>query len=379
MTQIFSTKQAFAALKSDGSVVTWGDSRYGGDKSIYDPTTQTYTSVSSHLTEVTQIFSTQLAFAALKNDGSVVTWGDISYGGNGPAEVTATSPKDSDKVIGFANTLTNEIFHAPTITSGTTGIDLVENSGEGQPVYEITADANDGGNISSYAIGGEDEDDLSVNANSGVVTLDADPDYETKNSYSFTVTATDAAGTSAAKDVTFSIINVDATAPTITSGNTRTNLVENIGAGQTVYEITADANDGVAISSYEIAGTDAAKLSVNANSGVVTLTENPDYETQPSYSFTVTAKNATGTSAATTVTFSITNVDDIVPTITSGATGTYLVENSGVGQTVYTITADANDGGTISSYAIAGTDAALLSVNAASGVVTLTANPDYEI
>ena len=326
----------------------------------------------------TNIFN-PACLCCLKNDGSVVTWGDISYGGNGPAEVTATSPKDSDKVIGFTNTLTNEIFHAPTITSGTTGIDLVENSGEGQPVYEITADANDGGNISSYAIGGEDEDDLSVNANSGVVTLDADPDYETKNSYSFTVTATDAAGTSAAKDVTFSIINVDATAPTITSGNTRTNLVENIGAGQTVYEITADANDGGAISSYEIAGTDAAKLSVNANSGVVTLTENPDYETQPSYSFTVTAKNATGTSAATTVTFSITNVDDIVPTITSGATGTYLVENSGVGQTVYTITADANDGGTISSYAIAGTDAALLSVNATSGVVTLTANPDYEI
>ena len=44
-------------------------------------------------------------------------------------------------------------------------------------------------------------------------------------------------------------------------------------------------------------------------------------------------------------------------------TGTDLVENSGAGQTVYTITADANDGGTISSYAIGGTDAGLLTVN----------------
>ncbi|MBA4466696.1 hypothetical protein FHK98_14945, partial [Cylindrospermopsis raciborskii CS-506_A] len=40
---------AFAALKSDGSVVTWGSSFYGGDSS----------SVSSRLTSgVTQIFST---------------------------------------------------------------------------------------------------------------------------------------------------------------------------------------------------------------------------------------------------------------------------------------------------------------------------------
>ncbi|MBA4467324.1 hypothetical protein FHK98_19055, partial [Cylindrospermopsis raciborskii CS-506_A] len=75
---------AFAALKSDGSVVTWGNYIYGGDSS----------SVSSRLTSgvtqifstgyagVTQIFSTGYAFAALKSDGSVVTWGDSSYGGD---------------------------------------------------------------------------------------------------------------------------------------------------------------------------------------------------------------------------------------------------------------------------------------------------------
>ncbi|EPF22437.1 Calx-beta domain-containing protein [Microcystis aeruginosa] len=73
VTQIFSNSFAFAALKSDGSVVTWGDSRYGGDSS----------SVSSSLASgITQIFSTGTAFAALKSDGSVVTWGDSRYGGN---------------------------------------------------------------------------------------------------------------------------------------------------------------------------------------------------------------------------------------------------------------------------------------------------------
>jgi uncharacterized protein (TIGR02145 family) len=99
----------------------------------------------------------------------------------------------------------------PTITSGATGTDLAENSGAGQTIYTITADANDGGTIQSFAIGGSDFDAnlLSVNASTGVVTLTADPDYETQSSYSFTVTATDEAGTSNATTVTFSITDVD--------------------------------------------------------------------------------------------------------------------------------------------------------------------------
>ncbi|MFN6034744.1 MAG: bluetail domain-containing putative surface protein [Dolichospermum sp.] len=73
VTQIFSTERAFAALKSDGSVVTWGDPSYGGNSST----------VASRLTSgFIQIFSTEHAFAALKSDGSVVTWGDSSYGGD---------------------------------------------------------------------------------------------------------------------------------------------------------------------------------------------------------------------------------------------------------------------------------------------------------
>jgi len=267
----------------------------------------------------------------------------------------------------------------PTITSGVTGTDLAENSGAGQTIYTITA--TDDVAVTSYAIAGTDFDAglLSVNAASGVVTLVADPNYETKSSYSFNVTASDAAtNTSAATTVTFSITNVDEVIPTITSGATGTNLAENSGATQTIYTITADANDGGTIQSYAIGGTDASLLTVNSSTGVVTLTANPNYETKSSYSFTVTATDETGTSASTTVTFSITNVDEVIPTITSGATGTNLAENSGATQTIYTITADANDGGTIQSYAIGGTDVSFLSVNSSTGVVTLTANPNYE-
>ncbi len=285
----------------------------------------------------------------------------------------AATNTSAPTAVTFSITNVDEVN--PTITSGTTGTNITENSGAGQTVYTITSDANDGGTIQSFAIAGTDAALLSVDAATGVVTLTADPDYETKNAYSFTVTATDETGTSTATTVTFSIVDVDDTAPVITSGATGTDLVENTGAGQTIYTITA--TDAVGVTSYAIAGTDAALLSVNAATGVVTLTADPNFNTKSSYSFTVTASDAaTNTSDPTTVTFSVTSSDVIAPVITSGATGTDLVENSGAGQTIYTITA--TDAVGVTGYAIAGTDAALLSVNAGTGVVTLTADPDYE-
>ena len=56
---IYSNRFSFAALKLDGSVVTWGMSIFGGDSSA----------VASQLTSVDVIYSTIAAFAAKKADG----------------------------------------------------------------------------------------------------------------------------------------------------------------------------------------------------------------------------------------------------------------------------------------------------------------------
>jgi hypothetical protein len=78
VTQVFSTSWAFAALRVDGSVVTWGDSTAGGNSSAVS------TKLDGSI-EVTQVFSTGNAFAALRTDGSVVTWGAATTGGNSNA------------------------------------------------------------------------------------------------------------------------------------------------------------------------------------------------------------------------------------------------------------------------------------------------------
>ncbi|CAE8656834.1 unnamed protein product [Polarella glacialis] len=74
---LVSSKAAFAALKADGSVVTWGQADYGGDSAGVH---EQLRSGVQHLCA-----TASGAFAALKDDGSVVTWGNPDYGGDSEA------------------------------------------------------------------------------------------------------------------------------------------------------------------------------------------------------------------------------------------------------------------------------------------------------
>eukprot|EP00434_Breviolum_minutum_P031260 symbB.v1.2.027641.t1/scaffold2850.1/size68925/3 len=70
--EYFEAGGAFAAILEDGSVITWGDANSGGDSSA----------VEDQLRGVQQIQATSQAFAAILADGSVVTWGDRGRGGD---------------------------------------------------------------------------------------------------------------------------------------------------------------------------------------------------------------------------------------------------------------------------------------------------------
>ena len=63
---------AFAAIMGDGCVVTWGNLSRGGDSSL----------VREQLIYVEHVRAARWAFAAILEDGSVVTWGDPNRGGD---------------------------------------------------------------------------------------------------------------------------------------------------------------------------------------------------------------------------------------------------------------------------------------------------------
>src|SRR4029078_10587421 len=125
---------------------------------------------------------------------------------------------------------------------------------------------------------------------------------------------------------------------------------------------------------------DFAAFSIDANTGEFTLTGNPDFEGQSSYSFTVLADDGVKPPTEKAVALAVNNLDEVAPSIISGTTATAIDENSGAGQVVYTAaaddTADISAGVTFSLKAVG--DFAAFSIDANTGEVTLTGNPDFE-
>ncbi|WP_320667959.1 cadherin-like domain-containing protein [Prochlorococcus sp. MIT 1307] len=82
--EIIPTHNAFCALKEDGSVVVWGNADYGGDNPGYHGYySHRFENVKEKLQSgVTEVIQSSGAYAALKDDGSVVTWGWSASGGD---------------------------------------------------------------------------------------------------------------------------------------------------------------------------------------------------------------------------------------------------------------------------------------------------------
>ena len=69
---VYSNAQAFAGIKQDGSVISWGKQKSGGNSS----------KVADELAAgVQSIASTKRAFTALREDGFITSWGRADYGG----------------------------------------------------------------------------------------------------------------------------------------------------------------------------------------------------------------------------------------------------------------------------------------------------------
>ena len=91
---IVSTYTSFSALKTDGSVLTWGHIYQAGKQNQNDST------IESKLTSgVKKLYSNYYAFCALKKDGTVVCWGNQTYGGDSKLYNSGGEQKDIIKVF----------------------------------------------------------------------------------------------------------------------------------------------------------------------------------------------------------------------------------------------------------------------------------------
>ena len=158
-------------------------------------------------------------------------------------------------------------------------------------------------------------------------------------------------------------------------------VAENQSAATVVYTAVATDTDGDALS-YSLSGTDAALFTIDPTTGVVSFITAPDFENPGDaggdnvYDITVTASdNTAGTSDTDqAVAITVTNINDNAPVFSPPATAG-VAENQ---TAAYTSQATDADGDTLSYSLSGGADAALFTIDPATGVVSFQTPPDFE-
>ncbi|MDV3348309.1 cadherin domain-containing protein [Leptothoe sp. LEGE 181152] len=329
---------------------------------------------------------------------------DIRKHGRFSSEIRIDKPGDPNdgerlaKLVGIRpNKLTEDDFifddggsnSAPTITSSATA-SVAENQTSAIDVETSDDNDSEGSGLTYSLSGGADQSLFSIDANSGVVTFTNAPDFEApvdangNNDYELQVTVTDSSGLTDTQDLVISVTDVaENAAPTITSSATAS-VPENQTSAIDVE--TSDDNDseGSGLTYSLSGGADQSLFSIDANSGVVTFTNAPDFEApvdangNNDYELQVTVTDSSGLTDTQDLVISVTDVaENAAPTITSSATAS--VEEEQTSAIDVNATDDNDSEGSGLTYSLTGgADQALFSIDADTGVVTFNAAPDFE-
>ena len=177
--------------------------------------------------------------------------------------------------------ITNLNDATPVFTSDAT-FSAAENQ---TSIGTVTATDGDGDTI-TFSISGSE---ININASTGVLTFASAPDYETKNTYTATVTASDGANSST-QDITVNITNINDNSPIFISLPTTIEVNENY---LIVHQIKTFDEDNEKIN-YSISGTDADEFNLSGY-GLISFKSAKDYESTSKKRFEITITISDGT------------------------------------------------------------------------------------
>ena len=310
--------------------------------------------------------------------GHVHSWGGADYyalklhatpdfenpddaNGDGVYEITLQA-SDASSTTELAITLTVRNVNEPPVITGLGAVDFAEHSGTNVGLYTA---ADPEGKPTTLTLGGTDASSFTFT--NSTLAFSAVPDYETKNSYSVTFTASDTRK-NATLPVTITITDVDEATAVTLNGQEMLSVAENSGLSLATY--TAQDPEGGAIT-WSLEGSDKDLFTLSG--GALSFDESPDYETKSLYA--VTVKAAAGSkSAVRNVTVTVEDVNE--PPVISGGGSVSVTELHSKTDPVKVLTATDPEGDTIT-WSLSGTDAEDFSISDV-GALTFVAQPDYE-
>ncbi|MEL7084770.1 MAG: DUF4347 domain-containing protein, partial [Cyanobacteria bacterium J06597_1] len=212
-----------------------------------------------------------------------------------PPELEGSAPGVTDGVTinSSASDVTVTIFDdpsqvpvendPPTITSAA-AVSVAENQTDAIDVESTDDNDSEGSGLTYSITGGADASAFSIDADTGVVTFNEAPDFEAPadadgdNDFEIQVTVTDSGGESTAQDITVSVTDVvENAAPTITSADV-VSVEENQTAAIDVESSDDISSEGDGLTYTISGGADASAFSIDADTGVVSFNDAPDFE-----------------------------------------------------------------------------------------------------
>ena len=372
-----------APVFDDGATTArWIDENVGGSwgGTISDTVSATDEDVGDTLRYT--LSGTDAASFSIDNTGQLSTTTYIDYESTPYYYVTATvSDGDLSDTIDVTIEVSN-VNEAPVFDDGaTTARWIDENTRAGVNIQRaVSATDEDVGNTLTYSLGGTNASSFSINSTTGQLQTNAALDYETKTSYSVTISVSDGNSGSDSISVTIYVTDVNE-APVFDDGATTVRWIdENTRAGVNIQRAVSATDADNDTLTYSLGGTDAASFDIDTTSGQLQTNAALDYETKTSYSVTISVSDGNSGSDSISVRINVRDVDENrAPVFTNGSTTTRSVyENTPSGRNIGSaVSATDADNDTLR-YSLSGTDAASFDIVSTSGQLQTSAALDYE-
>ena len=275
--------------------------------------------------------------------------------------------------------VSNANDNAPIFNISVASLTIAEND-----TSVIDASASDAdGDALAYSLSGSDAGAFSIDAGSGVLAFLLVPDHENPrdrdrdNVYELVLNASDG-GQVATHDLNITVSNLSDSVPSFALSSDSTAVTEH--SSGVIYSAQASDPDGDSLS-YGVSGTDAAAFSIDAASGALAFTSDPDFESPSdqnsdnTYELSISASDGTS-SASLALTVLVEDINDNSPHFAKSSESLAVAENSS--GTIYTATATDLDAGSALSYSLSGVDASPLQIDSSSGALAFRSSPDYE-
>ena len=334
---------------------------------------------------------------SISTDGEIITTAELDreiLGSDLPFTITATdngTPQLTSEVT-VAIRLRDINDNRPILVSPPTEVNVSESEVIQTVILTIQATDSDIGDngVISYEINGSSL--FTIDSSTGIIILTGSLDYETATEHVINITAVNPDGLSSLPhSVTIRVINENDNLPVFTMNPYTASVTESSDNGTFVVNVTAIDADFSVVSYSILSGNVGGVFTIDATTGIITVSGNIDRETVSDYVLTVAAsdlgfsrkrRQLSMSTVTADVRIEVSDVNDNPPVFQQSPYSVTLREDAPQGVIVSLVATDADEPNMPNSmltFSIeSGNDAGKFSLNDVTGALSLVQQLDFE-